>query len=393
MFVYHLFTIRMRMIPGYEGFQATEKAFPFSSSQYSIEDDLGNKTAVDKVGFPVSGEFCGDTKLWLEYAEYHDRVVSGKEKGRYLKYYCDKDRCGGFGNRMQAITVGLIVSMLSRRIFLLEFSQNPFDFSKFLIPNMINWRFKVNLQNVGHFNLMNNLRVDKHWSQVEGILLDSNSKEDVLLTTNIGMDVYMSNFGKKMLSKFLEMKVNSFHSYTVLYGCAMRYLFKHNPVIIDSVLREQKSLNLKTGHYVAVHIRTVIGEGVPSFSLPSEEYWKPYLECAVATAKNYAAPYCSGTCPVYVLTDTEKVKQYAIAQYGDYVMTSTVYELHIDHPRLHVPRLLEEAFVGILTDIEVAARSAVFISTEQSTFSDLIEGLGFFTNKTTFNLAHCPSSH
>ena len=25
MFVYHLFTIRMRMIPGYEGFQATEK--------------------------------------------------------------------------------------------------------------------------------------------------------------------------------------------------------------------------------------------------------------------------------------------------------------------------------------------------------------------------------
>jgi len=365
---------------------------PFNGITYSIEETLGNKTAVDKFGFPMSGEFCGDTKLWLEYAEYHDRVVSGREKGRYLKYYCVKDRCGGFGNRIQAITVGLVVSMLSKRVFLLEFSR-PFDFSKFLIPNFINWRLKVNLQNVRHFDLMNNPRVDERWSQVEDLLLNSNTEEDIILTTNVGMDVYMTNFGEKMLSKFLELKVNDFHSYTAIYGCAMRYLFKRSPVIIDSVLREQRSLNLNTGHYVAIHIRAGLGENLPNLNLPSEEYWKPHLECAVATAKNYAVPYCSGTCPVYVLTDTDKVKQYAIAQYGDYVRTSTVYELHIDHPRLKVPRLLEEAFVGLLTDIEVAARSAVFISMEHSTFSDLIEGLGFFTNKTTFNLAHCPSSY
>jgi len=347
---------------------------------------------VDKFGFPASGEFCGNTKIWLEYAEYHDRVVSGKEKGRYLKYYCDKDRCGGFGNRMQAITVGLVVSMLSRRIFLLEFSHRPFDFAKFLAPNIINWGFKVNLKNVKHFDLMNRPRVNERWNKVESLLLNSNT-EDVILTTNVGMDIYVLNFGEKMLSKFLEMRLNSFHSYIALYGCAMRYLFKRNPAIIDSVLSEQRSLNLRTGHYVSAHIRAGLGENLPNLNLPSEEYWKPYLECVVATAKNYASPYCSGTCPVYVLTDTEKVKEYAIAQYGDYVRTSTVYELHIDHPRLDVPHLLEEAFVGLLTDIEVAARSAVFISMEHSTFSDLIEGIGFFTNKTTFNLAHCPSSN
>ena len=30
----------------------------------------------------------------------------------------------------------------------------------------------------------------------------------------------------------------------------------------------------------------------------------------------YTAQYCTGTCPVYVTTDTEKVKQYAIDQYA-----------------------------------------------------------------------------
>ena len=366
-------------------------AFEFwNSQQHSIEDYLGNKTAVDSFGFPVSGEFCGDTKLWLEYAEYHNRVVSGKERGKYLKYYCNKDRCGGFGNRIEAITLGLIVSMLSGRIFLLEFSQHPFDFSKFLAPNMINWRFKAKLKNAKLFNLMNSNRVTEHWRQAEDMLL--NSADDVILTTNVGIDMYMFNFGEKMLNNFRALKMNSFHSYVAVYGCAMRYLFKRNPVITDSVLREQRSLNLKTGHYVAVHIRAGLGEHLPDLDLPSEEYWKPYLECAIRTAKKYAAKYCTGTCPVYVTTDTEKVKQYAIDQYGDYVKTSTVYELHIDHPRLHIPHLVEEAFVGLLTDIEVAARSAIFISMEQSTFSDLIEGIGFFTNKTTFNLAHCPSS-
>jgi len=341
---------------------------------------------VDKFGFPVSGEYCGDTKVWLQYAEYHSRVVSGKEKRKYLKYYCDKNLCGGFGNRIEAIAVGLIMSMLSERIFLFEFSDLPFDFHKFLAPNKINWGLKVKLKNAKSFNLMNGHRVNEHWSQVEDVLL--NSEDDIILTTNVGMDMYMLNFGEKLLNKFLSMKVSSFHSYVALYGCVMRYLFRHNPVITDSVLHEQRSLDLKTGQYVAIHIR--MWENFPDHHFPSKDYWKPYLECAIRTAKNYTAKYCTGTCPVYVTTDTEKVKQYAIDQYGDNVKTSTVYELHIDHPRLHVPHLVEEAFVGLLTDIEVAARSAIFISMEQSTFSDLIEGIGFFTNKTTFSSAHCP---
>ena len=357
---------------------------------YSFEDSSGNKTPVNKCGFPTSGDFCGGTRQWLDYAEFHHNVLTGRENGKYLKYSCSKLRCGGFGNRIRGITMGLIMSMLTKRVFLLEF-YHPFDFSKFLLPNLINWKFEIPTnKRVEYFDLMNSERVRRYWSNLETLLLDPNIDDTLEFATNVGIEVFMMNFGDEMLKKYLDMSVSSFHDYAALYGCAMRFLFKQSPVITDSVLHEQKSLELQTGHYVAVHIRTGMGEHLPDLDLPSSEYWKPYLECAVTMARGYAEHYCFGrTCPVYVLTDEEVVKEYAISHFGDYIKTSTVYTQHIDNLKVHIPQLVEDTFLGLMTDIEVAARAAIFISTEHSSFSNLIEGLGFYTNRTTFTVKQC----
>ena len=362
------------------------------NTAYSIGEILGNKTSLNKCGFPASGDFCGGTKQWLDYAQFHHNVVTGKENGRYLKYTCSKLRCGGFGNRIAGIAMGLIMSMLTKRVFLLEF-YHPFDFSKFLLPNLINWKSKIPPdRKVKYFDLMNLARVEKEWTDLEALLLDPDAEDTIELATNMGIESYVMSFGNTMLKRYLAMRINNFDNYAALYGCVMRFLFKHSPVITHSVLREQKSLELKTGHYVAVHIRTGMGENSPDLNLPSSEYWKPYLECAVTTAKRYAERYCfRKTCPAYVLTDIQEVKEYAILHYGDYVKTSTVYTQHIDHLKVHIPQLVEDTFVGLITDIEVAARAAIFISTEHSSFSNLIEGLGFYTNRTTFTVKHCTS--
>lgn len=361
---------------------------------YSIDERLGNKTSIDSYGFPTTGDFCGDTEQWREYAHFHHSVVTGRINGTYLKYTCSKLRCGGFGNRIRGIALGLVMAMVTKRVFLLEF-YHPFDFSKFLLPNRIDWKFQIPPDRVvKYFDLMNKERVKDQWSVVETLLLDPKVEDAIEFATNIGMDVFMMNFGDALLKKFLNMKINSFHNYTALYGCVVRYLFKHSPVITDSVLREQKSLELRTGHYVAVHIRTGMGEHLPDLDLPSSEYWKPYLECAVTIAKAYADRYCfKKTCPVYVLTDVEEVKKYAILHYGKYIKTSTVYMQHIDNLKVHIPQLVEDTFVGLITDIEVAARAAIFIGTEHSTFSDLIEGLGFYTSRTTFTIKQCSTHH
>lgn len=405
--VINFFPVHTRLLPGYETLQQTDEGahylkclFIFVTSfavlstinvAYSIGQILGNKTPIDGSGFPASGEFCGDTKQWLEYARFHHSVVAGKENGKFLKYTCSKLRCGGFGNRIEGIAMGLVISMLTNRVFVLEF-YHPFDFSKFLLPNLINWKYKVPTRKVKYFDLMNHPRVREQWSTIETLLLNPEVEDTIEFSTNVGIDVFMPNFGDTVLKRFLDMKVNNFHSYAALYGCVMRFLFKHSPTITDAVLHEQKSLELRTGHYIAVHIRTGMGENLPDLDLPSSKYWKPYLECAIGVAKMYANRYCfRRTCPVYVLTDVEEVKEYAISHYGNYIKTSTVYVQHIDNLKVRIPQLVEEAFIGLVTDIEVAARSAIFISTKHSTFSDIIEGLGFFTNKTTFTVKHCPS--
>ena len=287
--------------------------------------------------------------------------------------------------------MGLIMSMLTKRVFVLEFNQ-PFDFSKFLHPNLIDWKFKIPSRKVTYFDLMNHQHVRENWNTLETLLLDPSVEETIEFSANVGIDMFLPNFGDTMSKRFLNMNFSNFHSYTVLYGCALRFLFKYNPVITDAILREQTSLELTTGHYVAVHIRTAIGEHVTELNLPSSEHWKPYIKCAIDAAKVHANHYCFGKiCPIYVLTDVEEVKEYAISHYGSYIKTSTVYVQHIDKPKVVIPQLVEESFIGLVTDIEVAARAAIFIGTEHSTFSDLIEGLGFFTNRTTYTIKHCPS--
>ena len=39
-------------------------------------------------------------------------------------------------------------------------------------------------------------------------------------------------------------------------------------------------------------------------------------------------------------------------------------KVHIDNLKFHIPQLVEDTFVGLITDIELATREAIFISTK-----------------------------
>ena len=68
-----------------------------------------------------------------------------------------------------------------------------------------------------------------------------------------------------------------------------------------------------------------------------------------------------------------------------------MYTLHVDRPRVKTAWLLHEGFLGMLTDMEVLSRAAIFIKSH-STFSDVIEGLGFFRKNESYMYNHCPYS-
>ena len=77
---------------------------------------------------------------------------------------------------------------------------------------------------------MNMGRVKKQWTDIETLLLDPTVEDTIEFATNIGIDIYMMSFGDTMLKRYLDMKINNFRNHAALYGCAMRFLFKHSPV-------------------------------------------------------------------------------------------------------------------------------------------------------------------
>ena len=88
----------------------------------------------------------GEDDIWQKYADFHASVVSGKQKGKYLIIYdCtikQADICGGYGNRLQSITILLILAMLTKRVFLIQ-ATNPIDINEHLLPNTVQWNYTV----------------------------------------------------------------------------------------------------------------------------------------------------------------------------------------------------------------------------------------------------------
>ena len=63
-------------------------------------------------------------------------------------------------------------------------------------------------------------------------------------------------------------------------------------------------------------------------------------------------------------------------------MASHVKRIHVDRSK----ESLLEGFIGVLVNVEVAAKAAVFIKSAGSTLSDLVESIGHFNKDTIFGL-------
>ena len=90
--------------------------------------------------FP-NANLCGPSEVWQKYADFHASVLSGKQKGKYLIYDCTGNSskiCGGFGNRIQSITLLLTLAMLTKHVFLIQVTY-PTDINDYLLPNAIQW--------------------------------------------------------------------------------------------------------------------------------------------------------------------------------------------------------------------------------------------------------------
>ena len=313
---------------------------------------------------------CFDNPLiFTEYSKFHQRNVAENQYKKFLIYVCN-DICGGYGNRIHGITMSLLFAILSNRIFLIQMNY-PFDINKLLHPNVIEWN-SIKYRDIKNsitkdFYLIDKSGLDKNWKSFSKELFNPNINV-ITLHTNLGFFWYYKIFDDKW-SKLFRDQFNITKDHNILtYGCVIRYLFTYDKVVTDAINKEMQELSLTSGLYVSIHFRS--NEEVEKLTYRDP---RPSLKRGIEIA-NQMSNKLNKTFKVYLISDSYKVDKIASTEYSGQITVSHVVKVHIDHKK----GPLFEGFIGVIVNIEVAAKGVVFIKSAGSTFSDLIESTGQF---------------
>ena len=316
--------------------------------------------------------------VFTDYAKFHQQNLVRKNKGNFLIYVCT-GVCGGYGNRIHAITMSLLFAILSNRTFLIQMN-HPFDINRLLHPNAIKWNYTGyrNMKNMikKDFNLMDNPSLKQNWTLFSKELFNPDVNI-VQFRTNLGFLYYYEVLDDKW-SKLLRDHFNITKENNILtYGCVVRYLFTYDKIVTDAIKKEMQELGLIPGLYVSVHFRSFWDAPGQNLPIPG-----PFISRGVKIA-NSMSKNSNKTFKVYFVTDSQEAKEMANTKYKGQILTSHVKEVHVDKDS----ESLFEGFIGVIVNIEVAAMGAVFVRSG-STFADLIESIGQFNKNSIITIAY-----
>ena len=249
--------------------------------------------------------------------------------------------------------------------------KQPFDINRLLHPNAIKWNHTGYLNTeyrVKDVQLMDNSGLEKNWPSFSEELFNS-SNDIVTVHTNLGLSTYFKIFDDKWNKMFHDW-FNIAYDYDILtYGCVARYLFTYDKIVTDAIDKEIQDLGLTPGSYVSVHFRSY--RDVPIHSHPSPY---PYLNCAVMLAHEMTNR-SNTTFKVYLMSDSKDADKIAKTEYYGQIAVSCVKKVHVDQAAHEQMEYVLKGFIGLLVNIEVAARGAVFVRAKESTVSDLVESI------------------
>ena len=330
----------------------------------------------------ANSSMCGGEKIWQEYADFHKAVLSEKQKGNYLIYSCTNRPCGGFGNRIEAITSALVFAMLTKRVLLIDMTY-PLDINAFVFPNAIQWTSNVpSGLSIKQFNLIHAENYYHNYNELEESLLNP-SVSVVEVKMNFGFFYHLVSADIKLINEMVSsFNLRTHYDLIALYGCAFKYLFKYIPETLEQIDMIQSKLGLHNGQYVSLHVRSHITDGFILNPLRLEVPWSPMFECAIMAARSLENNLKISRVPIFLAADHQRVINYAKEHYGGRIVLSQAPMYHIDFPPYAIStksglKYNEQGFIGILSDIEISARGAVLIQSYGSTMSEL---MGSFAN-------------
>jgi len=270
-----------------------------------------------------------------------------------------------------------MLAIISNRTLLIEMNY-PFDINVLLHPNIIQWNYKHPAVSTSKFFYVLDMdHLKTKWSRLSVSLLNE-SIDMVELLTNLGLYWYYKVFNDHWTTLFHDMFGISQNDNVFSYGCVSQYLFTYDKRVTDAIDKEMGQLQLTPGQYVSVHYRSQSIAGDDHLKHPRSPI--PYFNCTVSILYQLKNNYLNIS-KAYFISDSTATDRIANSIYSNQIVTSNVRKVHIDRVDLldlSVDTLID-GLIGVLVNIEVAAKGAVFIRSG-STMADLIESIGQFSN-------------
>ena len=266
--------------------------------------------------------------------------------------------------------------MLTNHVFLLKMT-NPVNINGYLLPNAIQWNYtqSTELKSI-NINLFNSAKV----KPLETALF-SDEYDVIRVRIDWGLFYYLVTMSDVMHDNMIStFNLKTEYDCVLLYGCAFNYLFKYQPRVIQAIESLQTELDLETGKFVALHVRTHIDDNSVFNPLYLKFPYKPMFECAAMAARSLSHKLNVSKVPIFLATDHPSVTKFAEENYKKMLVFSSAPKFHTDKTKYtgsSAKGQYNDGMIGVLSDIEIGSRAAVLIRSADSTFSEVMGAIHF----------------
>lgn len=334
---------------------------------------------------------CGSE--WQEdYAKLHDDILNNRKPPKYLIYSCGgkKYGCGGYGNRLGAITSLFYLAVITGRAFLIDWNSTV-PITDYLQPKNIRWNYPTtklkHLKKSYHYwGKGDHEKVIKESQRsaevydlfrkwIEGTDLNKYLNSPVEVVTSLWY--FASSFREYKFAGSLAEKLGANargHRFS-LVGCAFDFLFKRTPDFEKTLSAARESLHFKAdAPRIGIHIRMGDASLLPRSLDQRTTNSNSFFTCA----KKLESEIIKSNRKIhrkdikwFLATDSTEVKKYALQTYPNKVVSLAV---KVEHMNVRNPST--EGMTGVLLDHTLLSESD-FLVLSESSFSKTALGMNF----------------
>ena len=354
---------------------------------------------------------CGH-KWQGSYKKLHKDILESRQPRKFIVFTCKVKGygCAGYGNRLDGIASLLLLSILTKRAFLIEWNDHeelPLEF--YLTPKNIAWNYSVK-------NLAETLGTRRHFWGLKRVKSRTN-RTDVLRIADtkaeftawfqktnfqtyfdhpiekvVGMWYFAEELWKNKFFKesALELGISSGRFKYSLVGCAFDFLFQKSPELQARLDATKKALGLtRQAPKIGLHVR--MGDISMGKSLQYNDInYKDFFDCAHALSKALAQQnpgvFKENDIIWFLATDDAEVKKYALQKYAANVVTQMITPKHIlGLYKLKHSESVEEMF-NIIVDHFLLSECDFLVLSNTSTFGRTAAGIMFHSEATIMEI-------